>query len=204
MRTDTVRSRAASPWCFAFLACLLASGCYQGSARNVRPSALASDDGWELVEGVPEVRQVSRQDCGVAALLMVLGYWGIPTTRDEITAVIPTVSDRGIRAATLREFARRKGLQAFLVRGELSDLEHEFLRHRPVLVGVVKRHRRQVYPHYEVVVGINLRKQRILTLDPAIGLRVSSLEGFVAEWAAAGQVALVVIPPGVDDRTPSN
>jgi hypothetical protein len=45
-----------------------------------------------------------------------------------------------------------------------------------------------------VVVGTNRKKQRILTIDPARGLRVNSREGFASEWAAAGQVTLVVLP----------
>jgi len=53
---------------------------------------------------------------------------------------------------------------------------------------------RSAYPHYEVVVGIDRHKQRILTLDPADGLRVNSREGFTAEWAAAGQVTVIVLP----------
>jgi len=39
-----------------------------------------------------------------------------------------------------------------------------------------------------------LQKGLILTLDPANGPRVNSREGFTAEWAAAGQVTLIVLP----------
>jgi hypothetical protein len=81
------------------------------------------------------------------------------------------------------------------VEGEPADLHRELGRHRPVLVGVVKRKGRRAYPHYEVVVGINPQRQRILTLDPARGRREKSLERFTAEWAAAGRLTLVVFPP---------
>src|SRR6266702_6572731 len=50
------------------------------------------------------------------------------------------------------------------------------------------------WPHYEVVVGINRDKRLILTLDPANGPRVNSREGFTAEWTAAGQVTMIVMP----------
>jgi len=157
-----------------------------GTARSVTPADLAGDQGWDRVEGVPEVRQVARADCGAAALTMVLRYWGLPVTRDEITAANPSAG--GLRTAALRDFARGHGLQAFVIQGQFVDLEREVQRHRPVLVGVMKRYGRRAYPHYEVVVGINRDKQRILTLDPADGPRVNSREGFSAEWAAAGQV----------------
>ena len=38
------------------------------------------------------------------------------------------------------------------------------------------------------------RQQRILTLDPAHGLRVNSRDGFTAEWIAAGRLTLIVFP----------
>jgi hypothetical protein len=104
------------------------------------------------------------------------------------------VPERGIKAATLRELALGQGLRAFLIEGRLSDLEHELGRKHPILVGVMKRYRQRVFPHYEVVVGINRRERRILTLDPAHGLRENSNEGFAAEWAAAGNLALIVFP----------
>jgi ABC-type bacteriocin/lantibiotic exporter with double-glycine peptidase domain len=174
--------------------CLAVCGCYVGSARSATPADLKADEGWERIEGVPEVRQAAREDCGAASLAMVLAYWGRAVTRDEIIAAHPPAPGRGLEAAVLRDLARGQGLQAFLIPGQRSDLERELQRHHPVLVGVVKRYGRRAYQHYEVVVGMSHRTQRILTLDPASGLRVDSREGFAAEWAAAGQVALIVYP----------
>jgi len=140
------------------------------------------------------VRQIAREDCGAAALAMVLGYWALPVTRADISAAHPPAPEGGIRAAALRDFARRQGVEAFLIEGELADLDRELARHRPVLVGVMKRYGGRVYPHYEVVVGVSRRQRRILTLDPANGLRVNSREGFTAEWTAAGRLTLIVFP----------
>ncbi len=166
-----------------------------GSARSATPADLAAAEGWERIEGVPVVRQVAQADCGAASLAMVLGYWGRAFTRDQISAANPPTPEGGLHAATLRDLARRQGLQAFLIPGQLGDLDRELQRGHPILVGVVKRYGRRAYPHYEVVVGMSHRTQRILTLDPADGLRVDSREGFAAEWAAAGQVTLIVYPP---------
>jgi len=182
----------------ALLGCVLASGCYLGSARTITPAEVANQGGWEVVRGVPDVRQVAREDCGAAALAMVLNYWGSPITVNSIIAVAPPTRDRGIAAASLREIARHQGLQAFLIQGSQADLEREVQRRRPVLVGVVKRYILRNYPHYEVVVGINRQQQRILTLDPAHGLRVNGWGGFTTEWAKAGQLALVVFPRSLE------
>jgi ABC-type bacteriocin/lantibiotic exporter with double-glycine peptidase domain len=189
-----VRPRAGGFLRLLFVGCLSVCGCYVGSARSATPADLSSAEGWERVEGVPEVRQVAREDCGAASLAMVLGYWGRPVPREELRAANALGSERGLRAATLRDLARQQGLQAFLIPGQLGDLDRELRRGHPVLVGVVKRYGRRAYPHYEVVVGMSRRTQRVLTLDPADGLRVDSREGFAAEWAAAGQVTLIVYP----------
>jgi ABC-type bacteriocin/lantibiotic exporter with double-glycine peptidase domain len=193
-----VKPRALCPGLLALLACLVASGCYLGSAHSTTPAELAREGGWEVVGAVPDVRQAGREDCGAAALAMVLGHWGYPVTRNEVAvAASPSTHEPGINAAALREFARGKGLQAFLIRGQPSDLDREVGRRRPVLVGVVKRYMFRYYPHYEVVVGVNRRHQRILTLDPAHGLRVNGRDGFATEWARADQLTLIVFPADV-------
>ena len=51
----------------------------------------------------------------------------------------------------------------------------------------------------QAFVGISHPQQRILTLDPAHGVRVNSRDGFLAEWSAAGQLSLMVFPPGATD-----
>src|SRR5205807_419832 len=89
-----------------------------GETAGGRPAAPADlerqgDDGWLLVEGVPPVRQATREDCGAAALAMVLGYWGLPVGRADVSAAHPPAPEHGIKAAALRDFARRQGLEAF-------------------------------------------------------------------------------------------
>jgi ABC-type bacteriocin/lantibiotic exporter with double-glycine peptidase domain len=197
VRTGIARGRPAPLDHVALVVCLLAGGCSSVS-RSVTGAGAARGDGWTRVENIAEVRQASRQGCGAAALAMVLGHWGSRATQEEIWAASPPPPGQGMRADALRDFARRQGLQAFLVEGQTGDLDREVRRDRPVLVGLVKRRGRRAYPHYEVVVGINRERQRIVTLDPAGGPRESNMTTFTAEWAAAGRLTLVVFP-----RTPA-
>jgi len=198
VRTGAAAGSVAPPNRLALVLSVLLGGCASSLPRGVsRPDGARSDD-WTRVQNVAEVRQSSRDGCGAAALAMVLGHWGRPVTPDEIWSASSPPRGQGMRAAALRDFARGQGLQAFLVEGQVDDLEPEVARDRPVLVGVMKRQGRRTYPHYEVVVGINRERQRIRTLDPARGPRETSLERFTSEWAAAGRLTLVVFP-----RTPS-
>jgi ABC-type bacteriocin/lantibiotic exporter with double-glycine peptidase domain len=193
-----VTSAAGGAKHLALLSCVFASGCYLGSARNTTPAELAREGGWEVVETVADVRQVTRGDCGAAALAMVLNYWGHPSTRDEIGRASMSTGAQGIRADDLRAFARGLGMQAFLIRGQPDDLDREVHLHRPLLVGLSKRYFFRSYPHYEVVVGLNRHKRRVLTLDPAHGLRINNRDDFVAEWSKAGRPMLVVFPQSPD------
>jgi ABC-type bacteriocin/lantibiotic exporter with double-glycine peptidase domain len=172
----------------------LLGGCYTGSARTVSPAEIGRDPGWLLVRGVPFLEQRAENDCGAAALAMVLRYWGLPVSREDITAAYPLGAgrERGLRAGELRDFTRRRGLEAFLIEGQLHDVRAELERARPVIVGLGKPYGEQRFAHYEVVVGLHGGRRRILTLDPARGWRENSLEGFAAEWAPAQRLLLVV------------
>jgi ABC-type bacteriocin/lantibiotic exporter with double-glycine peptidase domain len=184
------------PTSWAALALLCAApACYTGSARDVSDEWVArarTDQAWQIVSNVPFVAQRSDEDCGPAALAMVLTHFGPPATLAEVTALDPP-SAGGVRAATLRDVARSRGLQAFVVSGTLKDLVEQIERGRPVLVGLAKPMvGRRAVAHYEVVVGINRAKSSILSLDPSRGPRENSLEGFAREWVPTGQVTIVI------------
>jgi hypothetical protein len=135
---------------------------------------------------------------------MILNYWGRPMTLAEITSANLPSPDSGLKAGLLRDIAIRQGLRAFLVQGQPGDLDREIHRHHPILVGMMKRYFFHNFPHYEVVVGINRQKQRVLTLDPAHGLRVNGRDGFASEWGKAGQLTLVVFPQPTTQQVGAN
>jgi ABC-type bacteriocin/lantibiotic exporter with double-glycine peptidase domain len=188
--------RASTAVALAALA-LGAIACYAGEARDVSPrraAALESDPAWKFVHDVPFVPQRGDADCGPAALAMVLAHFGVKASLEEVVALDPP--DRvGVRAGALRDVARRKGLDAFVVEGTFNDLIEQLARDRPVLVGLAKPITGgRALAHYEVVVGIDKRDRRIITIDPGRGLRENSLEGFAREWVPTGRVTLIVFP----------
>ena len=147
-----------------------------------------------MVGGVPLIRQTSAHDCGPAALAMVLRRWGVPA---DVAQVARATGGPGqsVAAGALRDEARRQGLQAFLIRGEVDDLVREVGSNRPILVGLIQRYtNNRAYAHYEVVVGINPRSQQLLLLDPGNGMREDAMKSFSQEWEGAGRLTLVVGP----------
>jgi ABC-type bacteriocin/lantibiotic exporter with double-glycine peptidase domain len=169
-------------------------GCYHGSARSAEPGELTRARGWTMVDNVKLVRQTADRDCGAAALAMMLQHWSVPSSADDILRSVPVADGHGIAAGALRDFARQKGLRAFLIKGELTDLFTEIGMNRPVLVGLVQRYGDRALAHYEVVTGVNQTAHRLVLLDPGRGLREDGFEGFSTEWNGAGRLALVIVP----------
>jgi ABC-type bacteriocin/lantibiotic exporter with double-glycine peptidase domain len=167
------------------------SGCYTGAARDVTPRQVAEAQGdptWRLVDDVPFVHQQSDNDCGSAALTMALAHFQLPP------APVPTDAE-GARAGDLRDAARTRGLQAFVISGTFGDLLEHVGRGRPVVVGLAKpMSNGHAMTHYEVVVGLNRDRRLIRSLDPARGLRENSFEGFAREWVPTRQVMIVMFP----------
>jgi ABC-type bacteriocin/lantibiotic exporter with double-glycine peptidase domain len=171
---------------------LTAAGCssYLGSARDFDPAELDREPGWKAARDVRPVRQEGRADCGPAALAMLLGAWEVQADPREIAATASEPED-GVRAGDLRDFARRRGLRAFLVEGELADLDRELSLGRPVLVGLLQPHVGGARTHYVVVAGLNPERGLVAMLDPARGWRGDDVGGFLREWEPAGRLALV-------------
>lgn len=195
------RSLARLAWLCAALWCGLGTGCaaYTGSARDVTPSVWRYERGWVAVEHVPLLKQRGELDCGPTALAMVVGYW-------KPQAAAPAAPqnagpDQRWSAGELRDQARSLGLAAEVVSGDLRDIRFELEHGRPVIVGVAKPTAEGAVSHYEVVVGVHPQSKRIATLDPAVGWRQNSYEGFLREWIPAGRVLLVLA--GQAPATPS-
>jgi hypothetical protein len=175
------------------IAAAIGAGCgvsYTGPARSFDPIELR-DDGWIRVAHVPAVRQDGTDDCGPAAVEMVLGFWRIAPRLAHVD-----VPDGGLRARDLRAVLRDHGLRAYVIAGTLDDLAHELAAGRPVIVGTMKAvSRRKVRSHYEVVVAYHPADRRVVTLDPAAGWRVTPLDGFLIEWGATEFTTIVSVPP---------
>ena len=174
---------------------IAAQGCsYLGSARDFDPEKLQKETGWLAVPNISPRLQASREDCGIAALEMVLARYDKTVPRELVEKACPIEPGSGSRAGEMRDFVKSFGLEAYLIHGELSDFSRELSRGHPVIIGLVKRYASGAYTHYEVAVAIHPDRRQIVTLDPANGWRTNSLDGFLEEWEAAARLTLVVFP----------
>lgn len=164
---------------------------YTGSATTLKPNELSQETGWVRVDGVPELLQKHELDCGPTALAMVLGYHG-SASKETVLAELP--EDKRSVVTELRDVAKKHGFDSFVMEGKPEDLVYELERGRPMIVGVAKPTIQNAVAHYEVVIGLHRDSQRIATIDPAVGLRQNTFQGFLTEWQSAGRVLLVVIP----------
>lgn len=171
-----------------------AAGCVAvpGAGRQASYDDLRREDGWVLLDSVRLVEQESMEDCGAASLAMVLEHWGMDVAPGTLAQECAAPGQEGLRAAALRDAAKRRGFSAYLFAGRVADLEHELRRGRPIVVGVVKSAGPVSVAHFEVVVGFHPEAERVAALDPARGLVCNTLPEFAAEWAATGGVTLVV------------
>jgi ABC-type bacteriocin/lantibiotic exporter with double-glycine peptidase domain len=184
--------------CVAWLAIAVSAvGCanYQGTARSAEPVALAQEGDWVMVSGLPAVRQEKSKDCGSAALASVLKFWGRGVTPSSIETAIGRGNER-LRAGDMAKYAQKQGLRAYVFFGTIDDVVYELEQGRPVIVGVGKMYDgSKAISHYEVVVGFEREKKRVLLFDPARGFQVDSLGGFAEEWKRSKGVTIVVFEP---------
>jgi predicted double-glycine peptidase len=129
---------------FGLFALSSVSGCasYRGSSREASPTVLAQQPGWVRVEQVKLVRQKGIKDCGSAALSTVLRYLEpdgpAALDREAIDFNLREEPGRGLSARQLRDYARERGFDAFVIQGAFEDLTHEVEEGRPAIVGVLK------------------------------------------------------------------
>jgi ABC-type bacteriocin/lantibiotic exporter with double-glycine peptidase domain len=179
----------------AIVVALSAWACAGANSRPFEPRHLL-DAGWVATPNVPVLRQTRELDCGPVATAMLLGYWGHRVDPDVLRAEAGLKPDRGLPAGTIRDLVKARGLRAFLVEGEVDDLERELRAGRPVLVGLAKAFNdKQALGHYEIVAGLNRAAGRVVTVDPASGWREASLDAFMAEWQPTKKLLLIVSPP---------
>lgn len=140
---------------------------------------------------VPYVPQ-QKDTCGAAALAMVLQYWGVPASHDEIKEELLQPELHGIAGSALAAFATGRGLTAVAHAGDIGHLRDHVGKGRPMIVAWAMGRGRY---HDVVVVGFDEDRKRVIVHDPARGAaRAVDADTFERRWAGAGHWTLLVAP----------
>ncbi|MDI6784265.1 MAG: C39 family peptidase, partial [bacterium] len=118
--------------CLIIYLWLIFSGCsFTGHYLRENDNASLQND---VLLDVPYIQQQQVGYCGPAAVAMVLNYWGKSSCDQESIARVVLADDStGASLNALKQFARDIGFNAFIARGELSDIIGHLDKGRPVI-----------------------------------------------------------------------
>lgn len=132
----------------------------------------------------PVIKQYDQVDCGPAALLSILQYYGGSTSLVHLRELTNT----GVNGSTMLDLvytAKEIGFDAFGASGEYEDLMKEQM---PCIAHVIVD---KILQHFVVVYKIN--NKEVLIGDPGKGLYKLSKEKFLEIWQSK---AAVLLKPG--------
>lgn len=148
---------------------------------------------------IPYVRQVGS-GCGAAVVAMVVQYWAredpaftsAAGESERINRMLPVSANGMVSGSALKRYLDERGFDAFIFRGELTDLWQHFVKGRPVIVCLGLKGPRAPL-HYAVVAGLD--GKGVWLNDPARGKLIrEELAPFQAAWKATDNWTLLAVP----------
>ena len=126
--------------------------------------------------------------CGPASLKIVLSYYGIEKSEQEIAKLCKSDKDLGVNDKKIKKAAEKFGLKVIIKNNSnLSDIKKWLDKKAPVIVNWFTRGRKDYADsevadgHYSVVAGID--EQFIYLQDPEIGkMRKIKRHDFMRVW----------------------
>ena len=191
---------------------LLITGC-SPVLTNTNDPAFEHQYGTYNYCGIKAVKQIARNSCGIASLTAVLNYWGVDVTEQEIIKGFPKSSKEGYSIVELRDIAKGKGLEAYVVslsENPAEQLREQLFKGRPLVCAM--HFPRSLYfaydipiygqvyrgllwslgprkDHYIVIFGIN--SQKLLMMDPSRGFVAISEKQFESCWKKKNYATLI-------------
>jgi hypothetical protein len=196
-RNDKLNQRTARqayrPFGCLLLIVLSLSGCAAPTA-GLHASLPDGFPSRHLIAAVPFSAQTDDQ-CGPAALAMLLQYSGVPATAGELQEAVYTPGRKGSLQSGMITAARRHDRLAYPIQG-LDCLLREVAAGNPVIV--LQNLGLQWIPrwHYAVVIGFDLRAQSITLHSGKNPARRVGLKTFHHTWRRAEHWGLLVLSPG--------
>lgn len=117
------------------------------------------------------VKQDGKKDCGVAALLSIVKYYGGDNTLENLRELSKTTK-KGVSAYNLIEAAKLLGFESYGLSGEITSITDDLL---PIISHIIVN---KSYQHFVVIYKINHTTKKVLIMDPAQGKKILSFSQF--------------------------
>ena len=170
-----------------------------GACARLDPPALDVDRSGlapsASLASVPFHPQAERNDCGPAALAMMLGWSGIETDPATLAPTVYTPGREGTLQADIVQASRRAGRLATPVR-TMQDLLAELDAGNPVLVLQNLGLARWPVWHYAVAMGYELESRTLFLHSGREARLATSFSDFSATWRSSNNWALTITRPG--------
>ncbi len=147
-----------------------------------------------LLTAVPFHPQAERNDCGPAALAMMLGWSGIDTNPRTLAPAVYTPGREGTLQSDIIQASRRAGRLAVPVQS-LQDLLAELDAGNPVLVLQNLGLDRWPVWHYAVAMGYDLERSTLFLHSGREARHAVDFEAFETSWQSSENWALTVTRP---------
>jgi len=154
------------------------------------PISLSSPRQSYRITDVPFIRQ-ERNNCGPAALAMVLGYYRVRIGQDELAEEIRPERIGGTLNLDLLLAARNHGFDASMPAGGLATVKDYLRRDIPVIALIETSPGSQRF-HYLVIYGYDDRNAALLVHSGRNRALTLPYQQFLPSWEAAENWMLVI------------
>lgn len=157
------------------------------------------NDEKKLLVSVPFIKQ--RTDyCGPATLAMIINFWGLNITQDEIAEEVYSSVLKGTLSIQMVLYAIKQGFEAEIYNGSLLDIKDKLTLGLPLIVS----HRANTgdeIVHYLVILGFDDNKKVIYVHSGEKENQAIDYQTFLERWNLANNLTILVYPK--EGRKPS-
>lgn len=143
------------------------------------------------IENVPFVEQKENL-CGPASLAMVMNYFGVGISQDEIAREIYEPGLEGTLSMQMFLYPAQKGFEVEMYNGSFEDLKEKIRACFPLIVSVKKEDNDKA--HYMVVWGFDEWERRIFAHSGKKERYVMKYEDFWDIWKKADYLTVWMYP----------
>ncbi len=138
----------------------------------------------------------TKYHCGPSAVATLLDFKGHSVNYNDIVKKVYTPGRKGSLQTDVITIFRRYGYLSYVMQPKLSDLLHEVAAGRPVLVLQNLGIKWISKWHYAVVVGYDLKLQKIILRSGKHKRKLTSFKLFERTWKRSKYWALLALKPG--------